>query len=204
MKFNDNDKIWVVTRNLDNEEMTSKWSVGELKTSWYSDDYDGPCGDDEILTYSINGIIQPLNTLPINKYNYVDFSTLLSYLGIDKRIYNYKPGKNDMEMWLICHALGEASEGNGYHLIDNMERNDEGSLPVEFKVGGVPLDFGLVAEHLDKSLNDMINREATNIFIKKCNNIISELENIEDNVSDLSDEIFKYNWKTENSIAKNN
>lgn len=50
----------------------------------------------------------------------------------------------------------------------------------------------------------MINREATNIFIKKCNNIISELENIEDNVSDLSDEIFKYDWKTENSIAKNN
>lgn len=31
MKFNDNDKIWVVTRNLDNEEMTSKWSVGEFK-----------------------------------------------------------------------------------------------------------------------------------------------------------------------------
>ena len=83
-----------------------------------------------------------------------------------------------------------------------MERNDDGSLPVEFKVGGVPLDFGLVAEHLDKSLNDMINREATNIFIRKCNNIISELKNIEDNVSDLSDEIFKYDWKTENSIAK--
>lgn len=169
MKFNDNDKIFVVTKNLDNEEMTSKWSVGELKASWYSDDYDGPCGDDEILVYSINGIIQPLSTLPMNKYNYVDFSTLLSYLGIDKKIYNYKPGKNDMEMWLICHALGEASEGNGYHLIDNMERNDDGSLPVEFKVGGIPLDFGLVAEHLDKSLNDMVNREATNLFIKKCN-----------------------------------
>ena len=68
----------------------------------------------------------------------------------------------------------------------------------------MPLDFGLVAEHLDKSLNAMVNREATNLFIKKCNNIISELENIEENVSDLSDEIFKYDWKTENSIAKNN
>lgn len=198
MKVNDNDILWVVTSNIDGEEIQSEWKIKDFKALWNSNNYTGPSGDDEVLTYAINGIIQELSDIPIDKDKYVDFFSLLVYLGIEKYVYNFNsnPKKHsEMEMWLIAAALGEASEGNGYHLIDKMTRNDDGTFPIEFSIGGISLDFSLVAKRIDESLNDMIKNKATNLLLNKYDDLISELEDIKERISYQKDTFFKYEWE---------
>ena len=185
MKVNDNDILWVVTSNINGEEIQSEWKIKDFKVLWDSNNYTGPSGDDEVLTYAINGIIQEL-------------SDILVYLEIEKYVYNFNsnPKKHsEMEMWLITAALGEASEGNGYHLIDKMTRNDDGTFPIEFSIGGISLDFSLVAKKIDENLYDMIKNKATNLLLNKYDDLISELEDIKERISYQKDTFFKYEWE---------
>lgn len=42
---------------------------------------------------------------------------------------NYKPEYGDMELWLICAAIG-----SDHDLIDKMQKNPDGSYPVKFEL----------------------------------------------------------------------
>lgn len=45
---------------------------------------------------------------------------------------NYKPKHGDMEMWMICAAIG-----SNHELIDKMKKNDDRSYPIIFSVGAL-------------------------------------------------------------------
>ena len=45
---------------------------------------------------------------------------------------NFEPKHGSMEMWLVCVALGK-----NHKLIDEMQKNEDGTYPVVFSVGGV-------------------------------------------------------------------
>ena len=78
-----NKKILVTTVNVDGVEIEHKWnSVEELQKDWHSEECSCPCGDDEVLGYSINGLAQDTHNIKENKYGYRDFSSLLKVLGV--------------------------------------------------------------------------------------------------------------------------
>lgn len=78
-----NGKIWVVIVNMDCVKIEYEWdSVEELQKDWCSEECPCPCGDDEVLGYSINGLVQDTHNIKENKYGYRDFSSLLDVLGV--------------------------------------------------------------------------------------------------------------------------
>ena len=79
-------KIWVATVNTDGITVEHEWnSVDELQKDWWSEACPCPCGDDEVLGYSINGLIQNTHNIEENKYGYRDFSSLLKVFGIQDK-----------------------------------------------------------------------------------------------------------------------
>lgn len=78
-----NGKILVATVNVDGIEIEHEWkSVDELQKDWCSEDCPCPGGGDEVLGYSINGLVQDTHNIKENKYGYRDFSSLLKVLGV--------------------------------------------------------------------------------------------------------------------------
>lgn len=78
-----NGKIWIATVNTDGIEIENEWgSVEELQRNWCSEDCPCPCGDDEVLGYMIDGLVQDTHNIKENKYGYRDFSSLLRMLGV--------------------------------------------------------------------------------------------------------------------------
>ena len=64
-----NGKIWVSTTNADGVEFEHEWSsIEELQNDWCSEECICPCGDDEVLGYSINGIVQDTHNIKENNY----------------------------------------------------------------------------------------------------------------------------------------
>ena len=64
---------------------------------------------------------------------------------------NYKPKHGDMEMWMICVAIGE-----NHKLIDKMEKNEDGSYPIIFSVGGIELDFSRVSKRVEEQISELV------------------------------------------------
>lgn len=78
-----NGKIWVSTTNADGVEFEHEWgSIEELQNNWCSEECTCPCGDDEVLGYAIDGIVQDTHNIKENKYGYRDFSSLLEVFGV--------------------------------------------------------------------------------------------------------------------------
>ena len=103
---------------------------------------------------------------------------------------NYKPKHGDMEMWMICVAL------KGQHeLIDAMEKNEDGSYPVIFSVGGIKLDFSAVAKRIDEQISSMVEEKAKELLDKKYEDLIGEIFDIQERIKYQKEKLFKYDWE---------
>ena len=49
---------------------------------------------------------------------------------------SWKPNSKSIEMWLVTTAIGKQ-----HNLIDKMQKNEDGSYPIQFSIGGIELDF---------------------------------------------------------------
>lgn len=103
---------------------------------------------------------------------------------------NYKPKHEDMEMWLICVAIGDNPD-----LIQHMNKNEDGSYPVMFSVGGVELDFCKVAKRVDESISEMVSGEANKLLQEKYGDCIGELMEIQERIEEQKKTLFKYEWE---------
>ena len=103
---------------------------------------------------------------------------------------NYKPKRGDMEMWMICVAIGES-----HKLIDKMTKNDDGSYPVIFSVGGVELDFKRVAQRVDEQIKELVEGKAQNLLEEKYENLIGEIYDIQERIKNQKENFFRYDWE---------
>ena len=117
---------------------------------------------------------------------------------------NYKPKSGDPELWLITKAIGDNPD-----LIDTMERNDDGSYPIVFSVGGVELDFHKVAKMISdmvdniqmescRRIDDLVTDKAISLLHKKYGDILDSIADIEDRLNSQR-ERFKYDWENKES-----
>ena len=103
---------------------------------------------------------------------------------------NYKPKHGDMEMWIICVAL------KGQHeLIDTMKKNEDGSYPVVFSVGGVELDFSTVAKRVDEQISAMVEEKARELLDQKYDDLMGEIIDIQERIKHQKEKLFKYDWE---------
>lgn len=78
-----NGKIWVATVNVDDIEIEHEWNcLEDLQRDWCSEECPCPGGDDKVLVYAINGLVQDIHNIKENKYGYRDFYSLLKVLGV--------------------------------------------------------------------------------------------------------------------------
>lgn len=103
---------------------------------------------------------------------------------------NYKPKHGDMEMWMICAAIGEKHE-----LIEKMEKNEDGSYPVVFSVGGIELDFSRVAKRVDEQISELVKSKAEALLDEKYSNLLKEIMDIQERIKDQKETLFKYEWE---------
>lgn len=102
---------------------------------------------------------------------------------------NWKPKRGDIQMWLVCAAIGKDR-----NLIDKMEKDEAGNYPVLFSVGGVELDFNNVAKNLEKSLNELVANRAQELLDEKYEELIEELSDMQERIKELKSN-FKYHWE---------
>lgn len=102
---------------------------------------------------------------------------------------NYKPKHGDMEMWMICTAIGK-----DYDLIHEMQKNEDGSYQISFVVGGIELDFSKVAKRVDEQINELVSERAKALLNEKYENLIGELMGIQERIKEQR-EHFKYEWE---------
>lgn len=102
---------------------------------------------------------------------------------------NYKPKSGDMEMWLICVAMGK-----DISLIDKMQKNEDGSYPVVFSVGGVELDFSKVAKRIDDQISELVTSKAQKLLDERYEGLLKDIYDIQERIENQK-ERFKYEWE---------
>ncbi len=110
---------------------------------------------------------------------------------------DYKPKYKDMEMWLICVAIDK-----DHKLIDKMQKNEDGSYPVVFSVGGVELDFSVVAKRIDEQISELVNNKAHALLYDQYEGLVGEIYEIQERLENQKKEFFQYEWEKENEITK--
>ena len=110
---------------------------------------------------------------------------------------SFKPESGTTEMWLVCTAIGK-----NHRLIDEMQKNADGTYPVVFSVGGVELDFHKVAERIqeeidriESSVNERAMQKAEELIKEKYDNLIGELMDIQERIEHQKEMFFKYEWE---------
>lgn len=105
---------------------------------------------------------------------------------------NFKPEHGSMEMWLVCVALGK-----NHRLIDKMQKNEDGTYPVVFSVGGVELDFSLVAKRIDEQISEMVTNKAKALLDERYEDLLGEIMDIQETIKEQK-ERFRYDWENAN------
>lgn len=105
---------------------------------------------------------------------------------------NFKPEHGSMEMWLVCVALGK-----NHKLIDKMQKNEDGTYPVVFSVGGVELDFSLVAKRIDEQISEMVTNKAKALLDERYEDLLGEIMDIQETIKEQK-ERFRYDWENAN------
>lgn len=105
---------------------------------------------------------------------------------------NFKLEHGSMEMWLVCEAIGKNRE-----LIDKMQKNEDGTYPVVFSVGGVELNFSLVANRIDEHLNELVANKAIELLDERYEDLLGEIMDIQERIKGQK-ERFKYDWENTN------
>lgn len=103
---------------------------------------------------------------------------------------NYKPKHGDMEMWMICTVIGE-----NHKLIDKMKKNEDGSYPIIFSVGGIELDFSRVAKRVEEQISELVRNRAEALLDEKYGNLIGEIIDIQERIKNQKESLFKYDWE---------
>lgn len=102
---------------------------------------------------------------------------------------NYKPKRGDMEMWMICAAIDKEHD-----LIHEMQKNEDGSYPVSFMVGGIELDFSKVAKRVDEQISNLVSERTQSLLNEKYEDLIGELIDIQERIKGQKG-LFKYDWE---------
>lgn len=97
--------------------------------------------------------------------------------------------KDDTRMWVVCNAVGE-----NFDLIDKMKKNEDGSYPIFFSVGGIELDFDNVVKNIEQSFDLAVQKKAQELLDKKYDDLIGELYDIQERI-EKQKERFKYDWE---------
>lgn len=100
---------------------------------------------------------------------------------------NYKPKQGDMELWLITAA-------SDVDKLKQMKRNEDGSYPVVFSVGGVELDFSKVAKRIDSQITKLVTSKAQTLLDEHYGNLIKDINDIQERIENQK-ERFKYEWE---------
>lgn len=103
---------------------------------------------------------------------------------------NYKPKHGDMEMWMICTAIGDKRD-----LIDKMIKNEDGKYSIVFSVGGIELDFNRVAKRVEEQISELVRDRAEALLDEKYGNLIGEIMDIQERIKDQKKSLFKYEWE---------
>ena len=98
--------------------------------------------------------------------------------------------RNSMERWLTLVALGKE------HTVTELQRNADGTYPVTFSIGGVELDFSLVAERIESSLDELVSSKAQKLLDERYESLLKEIRNIQERI-ELQKEYFQYDWEKE-------
>ena len=102
---------------------------------------------------------------------------------------NFEPKHGSMEMWLVCVALGK-----NHKLIDEMQKNEDGTYPVVFSVGGIELDFGLVANRIDEQISELVSNKAQALLNERYDDLVGEIYEIQERLKEQKEK-FKYEWE---------
>lgn len=104
---------------------------------------------------------------------------------------NWKPAhiKEDVRMWIVCTAIGA-----DHDLIDKMQKNEDGSYPVVFTVGGVELNFDNVAKRIEECFDDAVAKKAQELLDEKYDSLIGEIYDMQERIKEHKQK-FKYDWE---------
>lgn len=103
---------------------------------------------------------------------------------------NWKPESGSIEMWIIATVIGKQHD-----LINQMQKNEDGSYPIQFSVGGIELDFSRVAKNIEEEINRLTKDRAQQLLEEKCFDVCGELEDMQERIRDLKEQYFKYDWE---------
>ncbi len=101
---------------------------------------------------------------------------------------NYKPKHGDMELWLICAAIN----GDNDKILKMAKSEKDGTYPVKFEVGGIELDFSVVAKRIEDSIDELVASKAQEFLDDKYENLIKGISDIQERIYDQKEKFFKY------------
>lgn len=104
---------------------------------------------------------------------------------------NWNPSSStkDVGMWVVCTAIGKE-----HNLIDKMKKNEDGSYPLVFSVGGVELDFDNIAKRINESFSEAVTKKAKELLVEKYGDLFDALNDIQERIESQKD-LFKYDWE---------
>lgn len=102
---------------------------------------------------------------------------------------NYKPDRTDMGLWVICSAIGD-----DHDKVKQMQKNEDGTYPIKFSVGGVELDFNKVVKRLDEDLDRLVERKAQKLVDLRYEDLIGDIRDIQERLEYHKDRL-KYDWE---------
>ena len=97
--------------------------------------------------------------------------------------------KDDTRMWIVCEAVA-----GDFDLIDKMKKNEDGTYPIFFSVGGVELDFDNVVKNIEKSFDLAVQNKAQELLNEKYDGLINELADMQERI-EKQKQRFKYDWE---------
>ena len=106
------------------------------------------------------------------------------------KMQSWKPESGSIEMWIIATAIGKQHD-----LIDQMQKNEDGSYPIHLSVGGIKLDLSLVVKRIEEEIDRLTKDRAQRLLEEKLFDVCSELEDMQERIRDLKKRYFRYDWE---------
>ena len=95
--------------------------------------------------------------------------------------------KDNLQRWVVCTAASP-------ELVERMKKNEDGTYPVVFMVGGVELDWEKVINELSSQFDNLVDKRAQSLLNRKYLNLIDEIYDITDRIKNHKE---KFKWDGE-------